>query len=153
MPVDLRVEGADQLTKLAADLKAVGAKELRRDLLRGIQQATKELKDAAKKAALDNLPKRGGLNEFVASAKFATRVRTSGRSPGVSIVASKSGHDLAAMDRGRLRHPVYGNRRLWVTQTITPGWFTDAMRDAAQPVRAELLNVLDDIAGRLARGG
>lgn len=152
MPVDLRVDGADQLARVAKVLRTTGNATLRRELYAGIQRATKPLKAAAKDAARAQLPKRGGLNEFVAGSKLATRSRGGGRTPGVRITATKTGgHDLRAIDNGRLRHPVFGNRAAWVTQSVKPGWFTKTMQDGAPVVRKEIVSVLDDVADQLAR--
>lgn len=149
MGVDLRVEGADDFQRVARELREVGDVELRRELYRGIERAVKPLKEAARDAARQRLPHRGGLAEKVAKSKFSTR-RRSGRDPGIKIVA-KDPIDLASIDRGRLRHPVFGNRRVWVNQSVPAGWFTDAMEKGAADVRRELLEVLGDVEKKLAR--
>lgn len=146
--MDIIVTGATDLERLARRLKELGDNDLRKEMLRGIRNGTKPLIAAAKDSARDSLPREGGLNEVIARSKFGTRTRTSGRTPGVRVVGT-SGHNIQAMDEGRLRHPVYGNRDVWVTQQITPGWFTKPMEDGADDVRRELVNVLDGIARRL----
>lgn len=153
MPADLRIEGTEQLERVARRLKDLGDGELRKELYRAIQRATKPLKAKAKDAALRDLPQRGGLNKWVASSKFSTRTRGGGRNPGVKIVAKKGTHDLRALDRGRLRHPVYGNRRVWVNQSVKPGWFSKSMEDGAPDVRRELLGVLEDVARQVRGSG
>jgi hypothetical protein len=149
----VRVTGADDLERLGRQLKDIGDKELRRDLLRGIQRATRPLKDDIKDSARRNLPRRGGLNEWVANqGKVSTRTSTAGRNVGVRVVADKKGSDLAAINRGRLRHPVFGNRKVWVTQLVPPGWFDQGTEDGAVRTQRELVEVFDDIAERLERG-
>lgn len=151
MPADISIEGADRLADVARRLKETGDQDLRKELYRGINRATTPLKNAAKDAARSELPKRGGLNEFVASARLSTSSR-GGNNPGVRITARKAGHDVRAIDRGRVRHPVFGNRGVWVNQQIKPGWFTKTLEDGAPVVRRELVDVLDNVARRLARG-
>lgn len=150
MPVELTVQGGEKLGVLAARLKETGNTELRKELFRGIQRAAKPLRAAAANAARENLPKRGGLNEWVASSKFTISIR-SGRNPAVRVKGNKQGHDLAAMDRGRLRHPLFGNRKLWFTQQIRAGWFSEAMQRESPGVRREVVNVIDDMARELER--
>lgn len=145
MPVDVRITGADNLATLAKELKRIGDNDLRKEMLRGIRTATKPMVAAAKESAHDELPKAGGLNEIVARSKFSTRTRTAGRSPGVRVVAA-SGINVGSIDRGRLRHPVFGNREAWVTQQVKPGWFTDAMNAHADEVRRELMAALERVA-------
>lgn len=151
--MDLRVTGANELQAVSATIRRLGDTQIRRELLRMIQQAAKPLKEAAKTSAHDHLPHGGGLNEVVAGSKFAIRTRTSGRNPGVRVVAA-SGHNIARMDRGSVRHPVYprGPRSgwTWTEQKIPAGWFTKALEDKAPEVRAEIVHGLDDLARRVS---
>lgn len=147
--MDLRVTGADDLAALGKALKAAGDRELRRELMKGLQRAGKPAKEAAKAAARSELPSSGGLGEYVARSKFSVRTRASGNSPGVEVVAKNAELDLPAMNRGRLRHPVYGNRNRWVTQQIKPRWFTDAMEAQAPQVRRELVAAIRAVAAKL----
>lgn len=149
----IRVTGADDLERLGRQLKDIGDKELRRDMLRGIRRATLPIRDDIRDSARQNLPRRGGLNDWVADrSKVSTRTSTSGKNVGVRIVADKKGSDLAAINRGRLRHPVFGNRKVWVTQMVTAGWFDRGAEKSAAPTQRELVQVFDDIAERLERG-
>ena len=150
--LDLRVEGADEFARLSRQLRELGDKELRRDLYKGIQRATKPLKEKAKDAARRDLPSSGGLNEFVAKSKFSTKTRGGGKEPGVRISVVKAGHDIRRIDKGVLRHPVFGNMNVWVSQPVKPGWFTHTLAEESDPVRRELLEVFDDVARRLSRG-
>lgn len=157
MNENIVVTGAEDLERLGRQLKELGDKELRRELFRGFARATKPLKADVKRSAVRSLPHRGGLNQWVADAKIATRTRVSGKSVGVRIAGSRSNKqqrksDLNAINRGRLRHPVFGNRKVWVTQQVTPGWFTVPLVAGADVVRTELVQVMDDVAERLARG-
>lgn len=152
VPVDIRVIGVDELAEVGRRLKETGDKELRRDLLRGMNRATKPVKAKVKAAALRDLPRRGGLNRVVASARISTRTRTSGNNPAVFLTGKKSGHDLRAIDRGRLRHPVFGNREVWVSQDVKPGWWSRTVAAEADEVGREVRRTLDEVARRLAGG-
>ena len=122
--MDLVVQGAEDLGVLAKRLKEVGDKELRKELLRGIRVATKGTKAKIKANALSQLPKKGGLNAVIAGSKFATKTKTSARSTGIKIVATNP-HQIRGMDRGHLRHPVFGHRDRWKSQKIPAGWFSE----------------------------
>lgn len=156
MPSDLRVEGVDQLQRVSARLKEAGDKGLKREMTKGLNRAAKPLALAAEAGALERLPKRGGLNVWVAESKITTRTRGNGRNPGVRLVAkrpkSKGTTDLNRIDQGRLRHPVYGNRRVWALQSVRPGWFTNSITDHAEQARREMVAVFDDIERRLSSG-
>ena len=148
---DLSITGAEKFEKVAKALKQAGDKELRKELYSAINRATKPMRAEAKKSAERNLPKTGGLNKRVAQARFSTR-RRAGRNPGVQIVAKGMGQ-LALMDRGRVRHPVYGNRKRWVNQPIpdAEGWFTQPMEEGKLVAQKEIVRTLDDVAKKIAR--
>lgn len=158
MVATIRVTGADQCRALGLALKAAGeeGKGLRRELLASMRAAEKPLADAARKSARANLPKAGGLNEWVATSKITARNSLSGRGAGVRLVAKKPGgskgsHDLEALDAGTFRHPVYGHRKTWVTQSIPAGWWTTALFKASPRVQLELLAAIRITNERIAR--
>jgi len=153
MVADFSIRGAEKFAAVARDLKAAGDKELRRELYRGINRATKPLKEDAKKSAASTLPSRGGLAGRVSRARFSTKTRA-GASPSVRIVAKDAkgrSVDLAALDGGRLRHPLYGNRGHWYTQSVKPEWFTRPMLAGADKVRREIVAAVDAVAAKLSK--
>lgn len=154
----ITVTGAEGLARLARALKQTGRNDLRKDMLRGVRRASKPMIPAARAAAEQHLPHRGGLAADVAGAKWVVRTRLQGRGAGVRITGawSSSGrqHDLAKMDTGLLRHPVWGHPvhgagAVWVAQPIRPRWFSDAMNDLGPEVREQLEQVINEIAARL----
>lgn len=93
-----------------------------------------------KQSALSTLPKGGQpipLNEWVASASIKTITMYGARTAGVAIRARKTGHDLAAIDAGIVRHPTYGNRKAWATTNVQPGFFTRPL-EAMEPIATAL---------------
>lgn len=143
---DFRVTGAEDLQALARGLRQAGDKDLRKELMRGLRSGVKPLIADTREHARQTLPKRGGLNERVARSKFKVKIRT-GANPSVRITAT--GLD-ARLDRtGRDRHPVFGNREVWVQQKVTPGWFSVPMKHGARRVRKDLLDVMDSVARKL----
>lgn len=154
----ITVTGAEGLARLSRALKAAGRNDLRKDLLRGLRKASKPMIPAARSAAAESLPHRGGLAEDIAGAKWVVRTRLQGRGAGVRITGawSSSGrqHDLSKLDTGLLRHPVWGHPvhgpgAIWVGQAIKPRWFSNAMEALAPEIREELLTVIDEVAKRL----
>lgn len=144
--LELTVRGADQLADLSKRLRQAGEKDLRREMHRGIRRAAGPLIADAREHARATLPKHGGLNERVARSKFSVRAR-SGRDPGVRIIAK--GVDARLDKAGRDRHPVFGDRHVWVVQQVRPGWFRIPMERGAPRVRRELLLAFHVVARRL----
>lgn len=144
--IDLKVTGADDLSRLSIALKGAD-KSMKRELYRGLNRATKPLKADAQRAAAAKLPQSGGLAARVAKSRFSTRTRM-GREVAVSITAKDSA--AATTNRGFVVHPVFG--RGSVRQAIDGGdWFTDAMRAGADEVRAEIVEAIDNVADQIKR--
>ena len=157
--VEVRVTGAEQLRKLARDLKAAGspARGLRVELLRAMRLAAKPMVEAAKASARENLPRAGGLNVWVADgAKITARnnlTALSGKRLGMRIVATKGNHDLEDMDTGKIRHPVWGVWRANTpTQDVYQGWFTKPLNAALPMVQGEVLMAMNIIGRRIEKG-
>jgi hypothetical protein len=150
--VTVRTSGEQKLARVGNAIKASGDKGLDRALRRAGQRCGKPMKTAAREGALKRLPKRGGLAERVATSKFSVRMTSSGKRVGVRIIG-RSGYDLQGMDDGKIRKPVYGNRKNWVSQEIASGWFSESEEAAAPKFRAEFDRALDELGRELeARG-
>ncbi len=143
MPVELRIEG-DALKALQRKLKALDAKDWRRELNKGLREGAKPLVQDARDAARDYLPRAGGFNELVASRVTSISVTQGG------VRIRVKGMDARSANRGRLRHPVFGNKENWVNQSIPPNYFTDRMRREAPKVRPDLIKAMDRIAEKIA---
>lgn len=150
MTVDFEVQGADQFLRLSKALKHAGRGELRKELNRSLRESAKPLIKDTKAAARSRLPKRGGLAALVARAPQRVQVRT-GRDPGVRIVVGKNGSGARGAEQGRVRHPVFGNKNVWVTQSVPKGWFSEPIKAGAPKVRRDLEDVLEQIADRIVR--
>ncbi|WP_409469060.1 hypothetical protein [Streptomyces sp. HC307] len=46
---------------------------------------------------------------------------------------------------GRLRHPVFGNRKRWVNQRSQAGWWSRRVQAGVPRMRAEVERVLGDV--------
>lgn len=155
MVADFRIVGYKDLERLGKDLKAAGDKELKKELLKGIQRATRDsgIKQEIADSARAHLPQRGGLSEYVAKMRIITRTRTNGKYIGVRLTGSKKKGakqvDLYRIDRGTVRHPTYGHRP-WVNQGVRPGFWTEPLEGPiAFEVKQQILRVIADIARKL----
>ena len=144
---DVYVTGADQLISLSRRLRAAGDKELKKELRVALKDATAPMKAAIRADALENMPKRGGLNEVIAKSRITTQIRSSGRTPGIRLVNKT--HDTRLDSQGRLRHPVFGNRKKWTEQKVRPGWFTKPAAREARHARVQILLAMQRIAKKL----
>lgn len=152
--VDMRLEGADRLADLGQQLKSAD-KTIRSELYRSLNRAVKPLRERAKDTPRlhPGLPRSGGLAPLVESSLHGrggvkTKRRTGRKTAGITITGQSSGHDIRAMNRGRLRHPTWG-RAPWVDQRITRGFWEKPLEDESPEVRREVIAIMDDILRRI----
>jgi len=134
--------GSERLAALAVRLKVAGDVTLRRELLRVLKSAANPLVKDVAEAAREKLPHAGGLNEQVAGQKVKVQVRTGARTAGVRLTTSAP--DTKQTDSGFVRHPVYGNRKKWVTQKIpnAAGWWSKTLADKGPEVTTHLIEAM-----------
>lgn len=149
--MDVSVRGSEDLERLARNLKAAGAGDLRKELLKNIRASGKPLIADIKANAQHTLPHSGGLAALVAGSKFGVRTRLSGKSVGIRVQASNS-IQVEGLDRGRLKHPVFGNRDNWVGQAVTPGFFSKPAEENVDTFRRGIEKAMTDVANQIERG-
>lgn len=138
------------LEKASRALKAAGTREMRSRLRKIMSEETKPTRKKIRQSAIDSLPSRGGLNKWAArTPSINTDFRE--QSAGVRIRMQKKGHDIAALNRGRLRHPLFGNRNHWYEQSITPGFFTKPVEGDAEDLRRRITAALEKYIDDLSR--
>lgn len=146
----LKVEGAGQLRTLSAELK-VADRTLLLAMRRNLRAIAHPAALAVQAEERRVLPKRGGLNEWVASTPVGVRITAGARSAGVRLVQSKKGraqpHDLLqANDTGVIRHPVYGNRKQWRDSQIPTGWWERPLLAMEPQAQAAMVAVMNETA-------
>lgn len=173
MSVDVKVLGAEKLRRMAAQLREADRVDLRRGLQKAIKAAAKPTLDAVQASARGistrgirkpgaKHPFRGptgshGTRAAIANAVVAD-VKLSGDNPSVRfrVAASRLPANIRVLPRkfddgGTFRHPVMGNRNVWVSQTGDP-WFWPPIRDHIRVFRAEIDKALDETRAKLEAG-
>lgn len=143
-----QIVGTGQLLELQRRLRAAGHENIRSSMQRRVRRAAEPLRNDLQNT-VRTLPmrsqgratgKRGGPSPtkrpFRASIARAIRisVRTSG-SPGARVFLDKGllppdipVGAVTQMNDGRLRHPVFGNRRRWANQYTPSLWWDKTVR-------------------------
>lgn len=150
MAEDFEIRGADEFLRLSKALKHAGRTDLRKELNAGMRRGAKPLVAKTRAEALKRLPRRGGLAAQVAKEPQRVQVRT-GRTPGVRLVVGRRNGGARSANRGQIRHPVFGNRDVWVNQSVPPGWFDEPIKKEAPAIRRELEKALHDVAESVVR--
>jgi hypothetical protein len=166
-----------QLLDLSRQLRAAGGSRLQHNFARRIRRAGEPLhsdlqstvrglviRSEGRKANRQGRVPHGGpspttrpLRATIAAA-IKISVRTTGR-PGARIWVDRSllPADLQKMPRalndprGRIRHPVFGNRRRWANQWVTPPlWWAATVNRHRDRMRNEVQQITDDVRRDLA---
>ncbi|TQN30616.1 hypothetical protein FHX37_0498 [Haloactinospora alba] len=168
-PPPLEVEVGREVARVAKELRAVDKKlptkfraELRKAGKSGADRVKSEVKSLPVKGVSGGTSahphKRRQLRRRVAR---GVRVRASTKQ-GMRIVTAMPeaeqsviprGLDSATRHRGGgWRHPVFGNRDVWVDQT-GGSWFLEPLGEMQPDVQANVRRVLDDAAEQVAAAG
>lgn len=139
----IELRGAEQFAELSKRLRAAADKDLQREMSKSITAAMKPLTTAIRASAASTLPKSGGLAGRIAKSQMRTRRRASG----ISLVA-RNAYTLQRLDDGSVRHPVFG-RKVWVTQSVAPGWWTKPTTAFAPIAAKAVQQALDDVAAKI----
>jgi hypothetical protein len=150
--VDLTITGGKEFAALARDLRVAGRTGVRKELYKAVNRSAKPLIADVMKAPPKYLPS-GYAAEL--GLKVKVRKRGGGASPGVRLVGSAftpggSPRELAALNRGHLRHMLFGDAGFWYDQAVRPHFWDEPLEKDAPKVRKELLRAIRDIARRLA---
>jgi len=175
----LDVQITPDLRSITARIKAQadGGKLIKRELAASLRKIGDRVVQAEQQAILgttirgvkggqrtgDERIKRGGrrgqgqgVRRNIAAA-IMRRNRLSGREQGVEVRVSK-GRMPAGMGKipfnantqGQWRHPVFGDRNTWASQTVSPRmWWTRTAKEQTSKVNADMRAVLDEIARKL----
>ncbi|MEU6294821.1 hypothetical protein [Streptomyces erythrochromogenes] len=168
MTRDIRILRTGALLELSRRLRTVNEESVRASFHRRIRRAAEPLRDDLQRT-IRHLPiqsqgrrsgGRGGTSpttrplRATVAAAVRLSVRTTGN-PGARVWIDRSSlpPDLRNMptvlNSGRIRHPVFGNRRRWATQTTTPLWWENTVRRHQPRMDREVHRVLEDIRRRI----
>jgi hypothetical protein len=161
--MQVTVTGQEKLRALAAHIRAEADKGLGRELSAALKRAAKPVQDAIQAEFTAVLPQRGGYRAVASkSVRFRTTLRANARAGSFRITTFAVGkaerRDIRRLNKGELRHPVYGRSRNtrhgripnpWATTRIEPNFHDRAISRSAGAVEKEMVKVLDEYAARL----
>lgn len=152
MSDDYRVTGAEDLLKLSRALKEAGRGPLRKELNKKLTAAVKPLIAETRERARTSLPHSGGLAGLVAKEPQRVQVRTGQKTAGVRLVVGKSKGAARAANAGSIRHPVFGNRRVFVDQAVPSGWFDGPCEAATPRVQQAVMDAMQQVVDDIVTG-
>lgn len=147
----IRTEGADDFDQIARALREAD-KDLKRKTTAAMRKAAKPAGLRTIEKASEAMPRRGGFADYLQAqgrVGFGTSLRDSGSS--LSMLLRHKGVDLRRLERGILRHPVFGNRDVWATTKVPAGEFGKAFEQEVPPIRQAVLDAAQDVLDDVAR--
>jgi gas vesicle protein len=160
-PFSLGVETHEGLAALTRAIRAeTDGKELRKELARNMRNALKpaaaEAKSSIMAMASSGLPTAPALRASVAK-KIRPEVKLGGQWSGARVKAFKTRNVRnfpnapKRLNRaGGWRHPVYGNREVWVQQQGKVDWFDRSFEGREGQYRAAVEAAMENMARRIA---
>lgn len=152
MAEGLRIEGTEHFKRAAQALNELGDRGVRRAVYKGFREVGKPLGEAARAAGAAAMPRRGGMAARVAAARIGQTNATTGANPRVVVrLSTAEGYDLPGLNRGTLRHPVFGRRNTWRSQPVAPNSFTDGFEAGAPQARDAVIRQLEQVTAEAVR--
>jgi hypothetical protein len=173
MGLSADIKGADRLRHVAMLIREAADTTLRRELVAALKAAAEptvsDLKSAARSVPIsgDAYPGRKSryngpsvpknLRTNIANT-IAAKVNATSDGGAVRLRASASKMPPAQRKlityvdgKGRWRHPVMGNRRVWVSQHGKEWWWPTARKNL-ETFRKELFSAIDKVADKIEKG-
>lgn len=152
--MDLRVRGAEQFRDLALRLKTAD-KAMMGELRKGVAAAVRPLGEAVKAEIPATMP--GGYAPTLSrSVRNRVTSRASGANFGVSFTTWAAGKSqrrkVSALNRGTLRHPLFGNRNRWYATRVRPGFWSRPVEDGKDAAVRGAVKAMDQVAAKIAGG-
>ena len=164
--MEFHIDGRARLHEVAKAVRATGNKGLGREMSRALAKTTIPIQTQIDAEAAKAMPVRGGYQAVLSkSLHHKTSQRTGSRSATVRLITYADGtgerRDVESLEKGTLRHPVYGRSRNtragripnpWTITKVRSGFHKRGTDSAADEAVKQLGVVLDDFAARLAKG-
>lgn len=147
---EVTIKGAEELEHLGRVLR-VSDKRFKRELAKAVRDAARPAGEVVRAAYAARLPRSGGLAARIAASAVSARTTTTGAHIGARVTL-RNQHSLRSIERGRLRHPVFGNREVWVSQPIPAEIGSTAFATQQSQVQRRVLAAMDRVADQIAKG-
>lgn len=146
--VSVKTEG---FLEAADQLRDAGRGDLRRELYRGLNRGVKGARQDVVAAMPGYMPSQyaGSLGSDF---KITTSARRGRQKQSIKLRGSskKRSRHVRAVNRGELRHPLFGNRGFWYTTRVTPGFWVEPLNERQPEMRREIEQAMADVADKIA---
>lgn len=147
------VGGRVQLRKVQG-LLAGSDKQLQTALAKNTREAVAPIKREIPAEAQVRMPTRYGT-VLAKAVKVSARVTAGTTIKAVVKIAAKGKkepRDIKALDKGVLRHPLFGNRKHWYADAVRAGFVSDPIEWTRKRVVKGAQDAADQVANTIAKG-
>jgi len=155
LPISLTVTGDEQFTAAAARATEAADAGLDRELSNAITRAVAGLPQAALDNAVAILPKHlahlggGALGPWLTEHTQITQSPHSDVGSVTVTTTAASTHNIALLDEGIVRHPLFGNTAHWYDEKVTAGWWSKPVDAVTPAVEASVTEAVAATARRI----
>lgn len=142
--------GAAELRHVARLVEKIRVRDLKVELSRAQREAFRPLQPAIKAEAA-TLPS-GYAPTMIRAVKVSVRRRGLETFAVVYARGKRELRDVAAVNRGTLRHPLFRNRNHWFTTRVRPGFVERPVRRLGEAIAERSLAAAQRITHEIARG-
>jgi len=155
---DFKISGTEEFLRVARALNAQGSagRGLWKELNDGLKRAAKPMEDEVRKHLGKYLP---GRYAPLMRSSLVVRVSrsTRGNAAGLKLIGTAKGasrkRHVRVIDQGTLRHPVFGNREVWVDQRVKPGFWSTPLENSREKPAREISRAIQNTASKIERAG
>lgn len=152
MAFSVSVTGTADLYTLRQRMAAAGQQGLGKPMARALARAAEPVKTAIRAEAVAAMPSGYGPT-LSRSLKFRQTAQGSGTTARITLRVYGQGQarrrHIPDLDRGRLRHTRWGDRRHWYTQRVRPGFVSRPADRLLPAAGVEMQQVIDAVARQI----
>lgn len=168
MSLEVRIQGAEKFRQVAQRMRTEGRKDLSRQMADALGKTTIPVQQEIRRETEAAMPSEGGYRALI-SASLAWRIsrRLGGQRAQIILATYADGlkerRDIRALNRGILRHPVYGRSRKikvgvkagtilpnpWAVTAVRGGFHERGTEQAIEHAQDEMRRVVAEFADRL----
>jgi hypothetical protein len=158
----LTITDRGTIDRLVRDLQGhAQRKVVLRQLRKRMRQPLPAARKGVRAAAVEQLPRAGGLGVWVAKTRITANLRVTARAVRLTVKGSrrkdKKLSDIRRIDAGTVRHPTFGRRTGaydWHNQAVPEGFFTKTISERyADEWRRVAVEAAEAAVAELSGGG
>lgn len=156
MSDDVQITGTEEFVRVAKALNDAGSsgRGLWKELNDGLKRAAKPMEEELRKQ-LDRYLPSGYVPVMRSSLVVRVSRSTRGKAAGLKLVGTAKGvtrkRHIRVIDKGTLRHPVWGNKERWVDQRVKPGFWSEPLEQARDKPATEMRRAIQNTAAKIER--